>query len=119
MKRLTDIESFIMEQFWKEGPMKMTELREKYSFPKPHINTIATRVRILETNGLICHEKEGGAFIYRAAVSREEYSNSTIGNLVSNCLGNSYISAVSALVDDDKISVDELKELIAQIESRK
>jgi hypothetical protein len=36
--------------------------------------------------------------------------------LVSQCLDGSYINAVSALVKDDKISIDELKELIKSIE---
>lgn len=119
MKRLTKIESFIMEQFWKNGAMTVNELREHYPDPKPHVNTISTRVRILESDGFLGHEKEGTGFRYHATVTREQYAGNSFGSLVSNCFDNSFISAVSALVDDDKISVDELKELIRQIESRK
>ncbi len=119
MKRLTEIESFIMEQFWEKGSMTVNELRELYSEPKPHVNTISTRVRLLENDGFIGHEKVGTGFRYHATVSREQYASGNIGRLVSNCFGNSYISAVSALVDDDKISVDELEELVRRIKSRK
>ncbi len=119
MKRLTEIETFIMEQFWKNGAMTVNELRELYPEPKPHVNTISTRVRLLENDGMIGHEKVGTGFRYHAAISREEYGSGNLGCLVSNCFNNSYISAVSALVDDDKISVDDLEELIRQIKSRK
>lgn len=119
MKRLTEIETFIMEQFWKNGALTVSELWEFYPDPKPHVNTISTRVRILENDGMIGHSKEGTGFRYHAAVSREEYANGNLGSLVSNCFGNSYISAVSALVDNEKISVDELEELVRQIRSRK
>ena len=119
MKRLTEIETFIMEQFWKNGAMTVSELREHYANPKPHVNTISTRVRILESDGMLGHTKEGTGFRYHAIVSREEYANGNLGRLVLSCFDNSYISAVSALVDDDKISVDELEELIRRIKSRK
>lgn len=119
MKRLTEIETFIMEQFWKNGALTVSELRDLYPEPQPHVNTISTRVRLLESDGFIGHEKEGTGFRYHAVISKEQYASGNLGRLVSNCFDNSYISAVSALVDDDKISVDELKELIRQIESRK
>lgn len=119
MKRLTEIETFIMEQFWKNGAMTVNELRELYSDPKPHVNTISTRVRILESDGFIGHEKAGSGFRYHAAISREQYADSNMDRLVSSCFDNSYISAVSALVDDEKISVDELEELVRRIRSGK
>jgi len=118
MKRLTEIEAFIMEQFWQNGPMTVGELQDRYQDPKPHVNTISTRVRILESEGFIGHEKEGTGFRYHAAISKSQYANSNLGHLVSNWFGNSYMSAVSALVDEDKISVDELKELISRLESK-
>jgi len=104
-----------MELFWQNGPMTVSELRELLPEPKPHQNTISTQVRLLESNGFLSHSKEGMGYRYRAVVSRDEYSNKSIGRIVSHCFENSYIDAVSALVKDDKISVDELEELIRRI----
>ena len=49
-------------------------------------------------------------------VTQADYSNVSIGKLVSQCFENSYIDAVSALVKDERISIDELKDLINRIE---
>ena len=105
-----------MELFWQNGAMTVNELRELLPEPKPHVNTISTQVRLLESNGLLWHEKEWMSYRDHAVTTRDEYSNKSIGRIVSHCFENSYIDAVSALVKDDKISVDELKELISRIE---
>jgi predicted transcriptional regulator len=115
MKRLSKKEEDIMELFWQNGDMTVSELREHMPDPKPHVNTISTQVRLLESNGFLGHNKEGMGYRYHAEISRDEYSNSSIGRIVSHCFENSYIDAVSALVKNDKISVDELEELIKRI----
>ena len=116
MKRLSKKEEDIMELFWQNGAMTVNELRELLPEPKPHVNTISTQVRLLESNGFLGHEKEGMGYRYHAVTTRDEYSNKSIGRIVSHCFENSYVDAVSALVKDDKISVDELKELISRFE---
>ena len=117
MKRLSKKEEEIMELFWQNGAMTVSELRELLPEPKPHQNTISTQVRLLESNGFLGHEKEGMGYRYHASIGRDEYSNTSIGRIVSHCFENSYIDAVSALVKDDKISVDELEELINRIKN--
>lgn len=119
MKRLSRRESELMELFWKNGAMTVLELRALIPQPQPHISTVSTQVRSLEAHGFLDHSKEGGTFRYHAVISSEEYSNATIGGLVSHCFGNSYIDAVSALVKDEKISIRELKDLIEHLESQK
>ncbi len=45
---LTEKESVIMHMLWEHGPMFVREMVELYPEPKPHFNTVATIVRILE-----------------------------------------------------------------------
>jgi predicted transcriptional regulator len=52
-------------------------------------------------------------------VERKDYAGSTVGRIISSYFNNSYLSAVSSFVKEEKISVDELKELIEQIENGK
>lgn len=119
MKKLTKKEEVIMNLFWDKGPMYIKELQELYSDPKPHFNTLSTQVRTLESNGYIAHESFSGSFRYFASVSRQEYSKMNLDTLIDKCFGNSYLNAVSELVHDEKISLDELKQLIQQIERGK
>ena len=116
MKRLTKKEEEIMNLFWDNGAMFVRELLEHYDEPKPHFNTLSTMVRTLEANGFINHKAYGSTYQYYPVVSREEYAGSSFKGIVSSYFNNSYLNAVSALVKEEKITIDELKELIDQIE---
>ena len=116
MKRLTKKEEEIMNLFWDNGAMFVRELLEHYDEPKPHFNTLSTMVRTLEANGFINHKTYGNTYQYYPVVSREEYAGSSFKGIVSSYFNNSYLNAVSALVKEEKITIDELKELIDQIE---
>lgn len=119
MKRLTKKEEVIMDKFWDNGPLYVKELQELYPEPRPHFNTLSTQVRTLEMNGYVKHNQIGGSFQYFPAFSRQEYSEMNLDSLIGKCFDNSYLSAVSALVRDEKISLEELKGLIQQIENGK
>jgi len=119
MKRLTKKEEVIMNWFWDKGPLFVKELLEFYPDPKPHFNTLSTQVRTLESNGYLKHDSFSGSYQYYPALSRKEYSEMSLDNLIGKCFNKSYLSAVSALVREDKITIDELKELIEQIERGK
>lgn len=117
MKKLTKKEEEIMNLFWDKGAMFVKELLELYAEPKPHFNTLSTMVRTLEANGYVSHKAYGNSYQYFPIVSREEYAGSSFKGIISSYFNNSYLSAVSALVKEEKITVDELKELIEQIEN--
>ena len=106
-----------MDLFWEHGAMFVRELRELYPEPRPHVNTLSTMVRILESNGYLSHKAYGASDQSFPLISREEYSKSSLNGVISSCFGNSYLRAVSALVREEKISLDELKQLIEQIEN--
>lgn len=116
MKKLTKKEEEIMNHFWDKGAMLVKELLELYPEPKPHFNTLSTMVRNLEASGFINHKAYGNSYQYYPTVTREEYAGSSFKGIISNYFNNSYLNAVSALVKEEKISIDELKELIEQIE---
>lgn len=113
---LTEKEEEIMKLLWEHGPLHVREMLEYYSEPKPHVNTVSTIVRILEQKGYVGHEAVGGSHRYHAIAKMEEFRRKTFGELIRNYFDNSYMGVVSSLVEDEKISVDELKELINRVE---
>ncbi len=119
MKSLTKREEEIMKLFWEKGPLFVKEIIPMLDEPQPHFNTISTIVRGLETKGYVAHEAFGNTHRYYAAVSESEYGKNTLGNVVNRYFGNSYLSAVSSLVKEEKISLDELKSLIELVENQK
>lgn len=105
-----------MHHFWQHGAMFVRELVALYPDPKPHFNTLSTMVRSLESKGYLAHDSFGNTHRYYPTVSEEEYGQTTIKSAISRYFENSYLSAVSALVREEKITIDELKGLIEQIE---
>ena len=102
MKKLTNKEKEIMD-----------------ADPKPHFNTLSTLVRLLEKNGFLSHRQFGNTYQYYPVVSENEYGRSSLAGIIRNYFGNSYLSAVSSFVKEEKVSVDELRELLEKIEKEK
>ncbi len=119
MEKLTRKEEEIMELFWQNGPMFVRELLERYPEPRPHFNTLSTFVRGLEEKGYVSHEALGNSFRYFAAVKREDFNKKTLFGVISKYFNNSYLGAVSSLVHEEKISLDDLKQLIRDVEEGK
>ncbi len=117
-EKLTRREEELMRCFWERGPLFVRELVEMAPEPKPHFNTLSTMVRTLETKGYLSHRAFGGTYQYYPVVSEEAFSRRTLGSVIRRYFENSYMGAVSALIEEEKISVDELRELLDRIESQ-
>ncbi|NDV59021.1 BlaI/MecI/CopY family transcriptional regulator [Bacteroides sp. 519] len=116
MKRLTAKEEEIMGFFWEKGPLFVKEMLPFYSDPKPHFNTLSTIVRGLEEKGYLAHNTYGNTYQYYAVLSEDEFRKNTLKGVISKYFNNSFMSAVSSLVQEEDISVSELKKLIEEVE---
>lgn len=119
MEKLTRKEEELMTLFWEKGAMFVREAVELYPEPKPHFNTVSTMVRSLEAKGYLEHKAFGNTYQYYPAISAKEFSKGTLSSIVGKYFQNSYMNAVSALVKDEKITVEELEELIRQVQNGK
>ena len=119
MERITGKEEEIMEFFWKEGPLFVKQILEYYDEPRPHINTLSTIVRNLEEKGYLDHRAYGNSYQYYAVISQDEFKKKTLRNVISKYFNNSYLDVVSAFVNEEDISVDELKKLIQAAKNTK
>lgn len=118
MKKLTHKEEEILSYFWEFGPMFVKELKEKYQGDL-HYNTLSTIVRTLEEKGFVDHEQFGNTYRYFAALTETDYRKSTLGNVIQKHFNNSYKNVVSMFVEEKKLSLDELRKLIEEIEKNK
>ncbi len=115
---LTEKEAELMNILWENGPLFVREILELYPEPKPHFNTIATTVRILESKGYVGHEVLGSSHRFYAIADRSEFRSKSLTDVIRNYFGNSYKVAVSSLIEEEKISVDEVKEILELIEKK-
>ena len=116
-RKLTEKESVIMRLLWEHGTLSVAQMLEYYDDPRPHFNTVSTTVRILEDKGFVGHKAEGNRFHYYAVARQEDFRERTLASVIKDYFGNSYKRAVSALVEEDKISVEDLREIIRMIET--
>ena len=117
-EKLTPKEEELMQLLWKYGPIQISKLVELYPDPKPHFNTVSTVVRRLEVKGFVAHHDVSGSFHYYATVPKENFRQRSFGAFIRNYFGGSYYGAVSALVEEEKISAEELKELLRLVERK-
>lgn len=116
--KLTPKEEEVMQLLWEHGPIQISKLIELYPDPKPHFNTVSTVVRRLEAKGFVDHNEVSGSFHYYAKVEKEYFRSRSFGKFIRNYFGGSYYGAVSSLVAEDKISAEELKELLRLVEQK-
>lgn len=117
MEKLTPKEEEIMRWFWSKGPLFVKELQELYPEPRPHFNTLSTLVRLLEQKGYVAHKAYGKTYQYYACVAEDEFRKSTLKDVVRKYFADSYLQAVSTLVQDNALSDAEIEELTALVKS--
>ena len=115
MKHLTKREEEIMQLFWEKGDLFVREIIEMLEEPKPHYNTVSTIVRLLEDKGFVGHRQYGNTHQYFALISREEFSKNSIKKMVNKYFNQSYASVVSMFVKEEKITIEEIQELIQKV----
>lgn len=117
MEKLFDSEIKVMEIIWENEPVSAKQISliaaEKIGWNK---NTTYTIVKKLEKKGFIKREDPG--FICSSLISREDVRRAETRSLIDKLFGGSKKALFSALIEDEKLSADELKELRKMIEKR-
>ena len=119
MNKLTAKEEEVMERIWQLGPCTPKDVQATYEEPVPHINTIATMFQFLERKGYLTHEPKGRGYIYSAAINQEDYGRSKLGTFVDRYFKQSYLKLVETLVQDDKVSEQELMDYLRELKNSK
>jgi predicted transcriptional regulator len=115
MKTLTKAEEQLMQVLWKLGKGFLKDILEAIPEPKPHPNTVATILKILTEKGFVDYEAQGRNNLYRTAISKSEYGKKSINQLVKGYFEGSPAKLVSQFVNDNKLTIKELEDLLQQI----
>lgn len=106
----------VMEELWKAPATLMELVRalgESAGWAK---STVSTMVRRMEDKGLIRAEQEGRAKVFYPAIAREEAAVTETESLLSRVYHGSVGLMVSTLLQNRRISKEELKELQALLD---
>lgn len=116
MQKLTNKEEEIMHILWKLEKAFVKDVLDAIETDKPHYNTLSTIIRNLEEKGYVSYKAYGKTHEYFPVVSKELYKKKFMNTAIENYFNSSYKNVVSFFAQEEKISVEELKEIIALIE---
>jgi len=118
MKTLTKAEEQIMQVIWKLDKAFLREIIDELAAPKPHNNTVATILKILVDKEFVGINVFGRTHQYYALVSKDAYSKTTMKSLVKGYFEGSFSNAVSFMVKENNLSIDDLELLLKQLKKR-
>ena len=119
MEKLTPQEEKAMKMIWELEACCVRDILNLYEDPKPPYTTLASVVRNLEKKKYIKGRHIGNVYEYTPVVQQSEYKSNFIGSFVSGYFGNSYKDLVSFFAKEEKISKEDLDEIINMIEKGK
>lgn len=118
MKTLTRAEETVMKVLWKLNNGLLMEVVENMPEPQPHKNTVATILKTLVDKEFVKIENVGRIHRYHPLHSKEEYSKRTLTNVAKGYFEGSFSNVVSFLVDEKKLSVEDLELLLKQLKKK-
>ncbi|MEM9667584.1 MAG: BlaI/MecI/CopY family transcriptional regulator [Pseudomonadota bacterium] len=113
--KITDAESVVLGALWNKSPQTAEELVStvgpEQGWEPPTVRTLITRLR---KKGAIASEKDGRRFLFRPALSREEYLDST--GVLERAFAGEFSPLVSYFADRKKLSKADIAQLREMIE---
>ena len=118
MQKLTNKEEEIMQILWKLEKAFVKEVLAEINEEQPHYNTLSTIIRNLEEKGFVSHNAFGNTHQYFPIVKMEDYRKRFMNTAIDTYFDSSYKNMVSFFAKEEKISAEELREILAMIENK-
>ena len=118
MEKLTNQEEEMMLIIFQQGKGFIKDFILKMDEPVPPYTTVASIVKNLERKGYLKSTRYGNTYEYSPVMEESEYKSKFMSGVVQNYFENSYKEMVSFFVEKQKISAEELQEIIKLIEKK-
>lgn len=118
-KELTKAELQIMQVLWRKENAFVNEILQDLEEPRPAYNTVSTVLRVLQNKGFVAYRSFGKNYQYYPLVSKESYTNRFMNRVVDNFFSGSVKAMVSFLTKKEKMSLQEIDELIEMLKENK
>jgi predicted transcriptional regulator len=105
----------IMDVVYRLGRATVADVRAELADP-PTYSAVRGMLRFLEEKGLLRHEQDGLRYVYIPTVTPAKARKSALRHLVRTFFGGSAQEAVAALLEDTRLSRDELDRLERLVE---
>lgn len=119
IKELTKAEEQIMHELWEMEGGFVKDVLDRLPEPKPAYNTVSTIIRILQTKGFVNHRAYGKSHKYIPAISKEDYKKVVADKLLSGYFENSPKQMLSFFLEEKKLDVKDLDDIMNIINKHK
>lgn len=119
MEKLTLQEEEVMLYIWSMGNCIVKDIVGKYPPPAPPYTTVASIVKNLERKRYVKASSQGNTYRYVPIIGESEYKSKFMSGFVRNYFKNSYKQMVSFFAQEQKISADDLRDIMDMIENGK
>jgi len=117
--RLGDLELQILNVLWERGPSTVREVREALPVePKPAYTTVLTMMRLMQEKGYLTRSEAARAHVYQARLREQPVKRGLLRGLVTNAFRGSAEAVLVRLLEDEKLSREELARVRELIEAR-
>lgn len=110
---LANAELAVMELLWQHERLTARQLREKL-YPgadKAQHGTVQRLLQRLEDKGFVERDRESPVHLFSARVSRQVYASGQLESLTDKLSGGSLAPLITHLIEEKKISSEELNRL--------
>ena len=118
MEKLTNQEEEMMLIIFQQGKGFIKDFIQLMDEPQPPYTTVASIVKNLERKGYVKGKRYGNTYEYSPVMEESEYKSKFMSSVVQNYFENSYKEMVSFFAEKQKISAEELQEIIKLIEKK-
>jgi predicted transcriptional regulator len=118
-KILGDLEADVMEVIWARGRATVHDVHERLAADRElAYTTVMTVMSRLADKGLLEKWKDGAAYVYVPAASKEEFTRRTVGTVLSELLDDFTAPAMSQFVEfmgeQDEAAIEALAKAIEE-----
>ena len=114
-KNLTKAELSVMNILWDKGQATVSEIIGEMSEPKPAYTTVLTVMQVLTRKEVVHPERQGKAHVFRPLLSREEYIDGFLNETRDTVFKGSVRSFFSYFVKKERLSKEEVQQLLDEI----
>ncbi len=117
---LANSELSIMELLWQKNPLTARQIREQL-YPdetKAQHGTVQRLLGRLEDKGYVQRDRSLPVHLFSATLSRQAYAGGQLESLAAKLTAGSFAPLITHLVEQKKISRDEIKKIRAILDGQ-
>ena len=120
LDKLGELQTAVMTAVWDLGEATVGQVRERLAADKElAYTTVLSVLQKLEKAGWLKHRSDGRSYVYSPRRSRDDADKSAVRQFTERMFGGNPLVLFEHLLDDERLTGDELVELRKMLERRR